>query len=43
VERKKNLSHQLHVLQNRSAIKQYAQNNLGMKKIKLEQIKQIPI
>ena len=42
IEKKNNLTQELHTMQNRSDIKKYAENSLGMKKIFLSQIKQIP-
>ena len=40
--KKELLTQQLQYLQNRSTIKQFAQNELGMEKIKLSTIKTIP-
>ncbi|MGE0207266.1 MAG: hypothetical protein AB7R69_05460 [Candidatus Babeliales bacterium] len=42
LEKKNNLMQQWYLVHNRAAIKQYAQEELGMKKITLSQIKQMP-
>ena len=42
VEKKNNLTQQWYMVQNRASIKKYAQEELGMKKIALHQIKQLP-
>jgi hypothetical protein len=41
LEKKNHLTQQWYILQNRSAIKEYAQQELGMKKVALKQIKKI--
>lgn len=43
IEQKNNLTHQLCTLQQRSSIKEYAEKELGMKPIKLNQIKTVPL
>lgn len=42
IDKKNDLTQELHLMQNRSTIKKYAENTLGMKKISLSQIKQMP-
>lgn len=42
LEKKNSLIQQWYLVQNRASIKQYAQQELGMKKIALHQIKQLP-
>ena len=42
IEKKNTLTQQLHMVHNRSTIKTFAKNNLGMKKVSLKQINQLP-
>jgi hypothetical protein len=42
IEKKNTLTQQLQIVHNRSTIKKFAEKNLGMKKISLNQIKQMP-
>ncbi len=41
-DKKNGLTQELHMVQNRSNIKKYAESSLGMKKISLSQIKKMP-
>lgn len=40
-EKKNDLTQQWYIMQNRSAVKEYAENELGMKKVALKQIKKL--